>query len=33
MLVIDVGNTNIKSAVWDGHQLIDCGSFGTLAAT
>ena len=32
MLVIDVGNTNIKSAVWDGHQLIDCGSFGTLGS-
>jgi type III pantothenate kinase len=30
MLVIDVGNTNIKSAVWNGHRLIDCGSFATL---
>jgi type III pantothenate kinase len=32
MLVIDVGNTNIKSAVWNGHRLIDCGSFVTLGA-
>ena len=30
MLVIDVGNTNIKSAVWDGYRLIDCSSFSTL---
>jgi type III pantothenate kinase len=32
MLLIDVGNTNIKSAVWDGRKLIECVSFSTVGA-
>jgi type III pantothenate kinase len=32
MLLIDAGNTNIKSAIWDGGKLIECVSFDTLGA-